>query len=132
MTCGSPNIAHGRPACYSGIVSGRKGLIPRLIMFAGKSGFLRENVVNLQKNRYRYPRILAPLDSLTMASVLRSLTPLYSLLRASIHFCRSFLTEHGVPEVLGGTIGIGVRIKTFEGTMACAGEVRLLLSCCYC
>ncbi len=40
----------GNATCYSGIISGRNGPIPRIILFAEKSSIFREKVVNLRKN----------------------------------------------------------------------------------
>jgi hypothetical protein len=52
------------------------------------------------------------------------------LLIESFHPLLPILPGQGVLEVLESAIGINVLIKTFEGTVARAGEVRLLLRCC--
>ena len=42
------------------------------------------------------------------------------------------LAGHGILEILGGAVGIYIRVKTFESTVGNAGEVRLLFPCSYC
>ncbi len=76
------------------------------------------------------PRILAPwwlVDGECVAVLEAS-----ALLVESFRPFLPILAGYGVLEVFGSAFGIDVQIKTLEVTVACAGELRLLLRCSYC